>query len=269
MRIIDKLPKTPNLNESLVRIITTFLFIHQTEDKRQKDYFAHITEPNTLLQIMGNIAFLHDLIPEAKKLITNSQENTQATYPAMDVLISGGINPAYKENTPETNMVKQLYTAGGKRNWADVQTLSEAEIIRSELEKANAKNPNVMLETKSTNTRENIDNAKQLGLYSKANDIAILTSAENAVRTRATARKILGSETNVSVMTYTPTVPNTNIAINGDSQANNFWALNEVSRQYVYGELLRVIHYSETKEIVLTEAEEKYVHLISSKLQQR
>ena len=269
MRLIDKLPQKPNLDESLVRIITTFLFVHATKNEKLPDYYAEINNPNTLLQIMGNIAFLHDLVPEAKRAISATTEPNphKNTVPPKTTIISGGINPAYGENNAETTMVKQLYTAGGKRKWDDVRHIPESKIIRRELANAGIHNKGIILESKSTNLKENIQNAKELGLYNNANHISMLTSAENAVRTRATARKILGDTNNVSVMTYTPTIPNTNIAINGDSSAKNFWALNEISQQYVYGELLRVIAYSETKEITLSTYEEEYVSLILRKLQ--
>lgn len=268
MRMIDKLPKTPNLDEALVRIITAFLFIHTTDNPNHPDYYAEINNPNTLLQIMGNIAFLHDLVPEAKRIISNANPSSKS-YAPQTTVISGGINPAYKEDNQETAMVKQLYTAGGKRNWNDVQHIPESKIIRRELSHSGIRNKNIVLESQSTNLKENIQNAKELGLYENKSHITMLTSAENAVRTRATARKVLGKTNNVSVMTYTPTIPNTNIAINGDSFARNFWALNEISQQYVYGELLRVINYSETKEIQLSAYEEQYVSLIIKRLQER
>ena len=268
MRMIDKLPKTPNLNESLVRIITTFLFTHTANDNKNADYSTQITEPNTLLQIMGNIAFLHDLVPAAKKIILAQKQSTEKIYPPHTTIISGGINPAYKENNAETAMVKQLYTANGKRSWNDVQNIPEAKIIEQELANAGVKEHGVILETKSTNLKENIQYAEKFRVYETSKHISMLTSVESAVRTRATARKVLGNKNNISVMTYTPTIPNTSIAVSGDSNTRNFWALNDISKQYVYGELLRVIKYSETKEITLSESEEKYVSLILDKFQE-
>ena len=99
MRLIDKLPQRPNLNESLVRIITTFLFVHATKNEKLPDYYTEINNPNTLLQIMGNIAFLHDLVPEAKRAIsaTTEPEPHKNTVPPKTTIISGGIIYTFQE----------------------------------------------------------------------------------------------------------------------------------------------------------------------------
>lgn len=166
------------------------------------------------------------------------------------LVISGGINPAYKENTPETALVKQLYTANG-RDWNDVLTISEAEIINNRLmqDKFNPFNSQTYLETKSTNVKENIIMTRDAGLYNGVKNLHLFTTKENTLRAVATARKYL-SNVSISSVSYTPTVPQMGVRVDEEN-----WAKHPLSQQYVYGEFLRVVKYSEMQEIVLTETE--------------
>lgn len=117
MRDISKLPNLPYLpllNEKIVRIITAMLFIER----------ENTVSPNTLLQIMGNITFLLDMVKEFPSEYKN-------------VLVSGGKNPNYKENNQEVGLVKQLYTSTGN-DWNDVfekvkQKLSKVSLIKRAL----------------------------------------------------------------------------------------------------------------------------------------
>ena len=133
MRIIDKLPKTPKFNETIVVI----------------------------------------------------KEN-----PDTNIIISGGINPNYKENSQETELVKNLYVAGGKRNWHDALTIPEAEIIQKELNNIGIQK-SLLLETTSTNSKENFQNASELGYYKEVKHLTILTTKENTLRAKLTAQQNL------------------------------------------------------------------------------
>ena len=232
MRIIDKLPKTPKFNETIVRLITAFLFL---KDQEGKFY------PETILQIMGNIAFLDNLSHKALNVI---KEN-----PDTNIIISGGINPNYKENSQETGLVKKLYVAGGKRNWHDALTIPEAEIIQKELNNIGIQK-SLLLETTSTNSKENFQNASELGYYKEAKHLTILTTKENTLRTKLTAQQNLPQfkESQISTIGYTASVDALGIKVD-----ENHWAENELSKQYVYGEFLRIAKYTEMGEISLSE----------------
>lgn len=236
MRIIDKLPKTPKFNEVIVRLITTFLFIN---DQKQK------LSPKTILQIMGNIAFLDDL---SAKVLDVIKENP---YP--NIVISGGINPNYKNENQETNLVKMLYTAGGKRNWNDALNVPEAEIIKRELQSKGVQNP-LTLEASSTNSKENFLNVDSLGYYKGAEHLTILTTKENTLRAKLTAQKNLPQfkEEQISTIGYAASVKAYGIKVDEEH-----WADQELSQQYVYGEFLRIVKYSEMGEISLSKLQAK------------
>ncbi|MGN0929495.1 MAG: ElyC/SanA/YdcF family protein [Alphaproteobacteria bacterium] len=218
MRDISKLPNTPVLNEEIVRIITTMLFINDTE-------------PNTLLQIMGNIAFLPDMI-----------KNFPAGY--KNVLVSGGKNPNYKENNQEVGLVKQLYTANGN-DWNDVFVKSEAEIIKSEFEKNGIDTASWKLEKESTNTKENFEKSKEAGFYDGIKKLVIYTTNESMVRAKSTAKSIL-KDKDISVIGYAPTIPSMGIKVDSKN-----WAKNPLSAQYVWGEVLRLKNYSDKGDFTL------------------
>ena len=242
MRIIDKLPRTPKLNEKLVRMITGLLFLRDARLGNSENYGK--IEPETVLQIMGNIAFLDDMF--------NGNKLNVEVSSVPRLVISGGINPAYRDNTKETALVKQLYTSGGKRDWNDVLTKPEAKIINDRLNQ-NKYNPfvaNTYLETTSTNLRENITFSKERGFYTGAKNLYLFTTKENTLRAVATARKYLPDMKNISSMSYTPTVPTMGVRVDEDN-----WANTPISQSYVYGEFLRVVKYYETNEILLTETE--------------
>ena len=254
MRIIEKLPKTPNLNEKLVRMITGLLFLKDVSMGRSGHYNRF--DPETVLQIMGNIAFIKDM----------TRENTQLSIPAQPVLpklvISGGINPAYKEDTEETKFVKMLYTEGGKYDWNDVLTKPEAEIINKRLSenKYNPFKPQTYLETKSTNLKENILMTRDAGFYNGVKDLRLFTTKENTLRALATARKHLPNM-NVATLSYTPTVPSMGVKVDEEN-----WAKHPLSQQYVYGEFLRVVKYAEMQEIVLSDVEANKLNNIINEL---
>ena len=243
MRMIDKLPKTPNLNEKLVRMITGLLFLKDVSMGRSGHYNKF--DPETILQIMGNIAFIKDMM----------KGNCELNIPAQPILpklvISGGINPAYKEDSQETNLVKMLYTEGGKYDWNDVLTIPEAEIINKRLSE-NKYNPfktQTYLETNSTNLKENITMTHNAGFYNGVKDLRLFTTKENTLRAVATARKHLPNMS-VATLSYVPTVPSMGVKVDEEN-----WAKHPLSQQYVYGEFLRVVKYAEMQEIILTDVE--------------
>lgn len=250
MRMIDKLPKTPNLNEKLVRMITGLLFLKNIGIGRP-EYYGY--DPKILLQIMGNIAFLNDMF------IDNTQLNLSAQPSLPNLLISGGINPAYKENTEETNLVKMLYTEGGKKDWNDVLTIPEAEIINNKLKtmKYNPWEKSVLLETESTNLKENITKSRDAGFYDGVMQLRLFTTKENSLRAVATARKHLPNLEDLASISYTPTIPQMGIKVDEEN-----WAKHPLSQQYVYGEFLRVVKYSEEKDILLTDTEQTQLNAI-------
>ena len=247
MRVIDKLPKTPNLNEKLVRMITGLLFLKDAHIGNNGEYGKF--DAKTVLQIMGNIAFLNDMF-NGNKLNVNISKIPK-------LVISGGINPAYKENTQETALVKQLYTMDGK-DWNDVLTIPEAKIISNRLskDKFNPFISQIYLETNSTNLKENITMSRDAGFYNGIKDLFLFTTKENTLRSVATARANL-HDVNIASVSYTPTIPTMNIKVDESN-----WAKHPLSQQYVYGEFLRVVKYSEEKDILLTDTEQTKLNAI-------
>ena len=248
MRIIDKLPKAPKFNENIVKLITAFLFLKDADFKTIK--------PDSAIQIMGNIAFLDNLSSKSLEVAK--------TNPSHDIIISGGINPVYKENNQETNLVKMLYSNGGKRNWNDVLNMSEAEIINRELNQKGLTN-NTKLETNSTNSKENFQNTTSIGYYEEAQNLYIITSKENTLHAKLTASKYATQfkYKNIATIGYISTVDAMGIKVDEEH-----WADNELSKQYVYGEFLRVVKYSEMGEIPLTRTKLNELNNIIVALQQ-
>lgn len=215
MRDISKLPNTPVLNEEIVRIITVMLFI---KNKTSMDV-------DSLLQIMGNIAFLPDMVRDFPSAYKN-------------VLVSGGKNPNYKENNQEVGLVKMLYTSTGN-DWNDVFEKSEAEIIKGEFDKKGFDTTAWKLENESTNVKENFEKSKDAGFYNGVEKLVIYTTNESMVRAKLTAQS-LSDDKNVDVVGYTPTIPSMGIKVDADN-----WAKNPLSAQYVWGEVLRLKNYSD------------------------
>ena len=216
MRDISKLPNTPILNEEIVNIITVMLFISGG---------IFMSEPNTLLQILGNIAFLPDMVngfPSGYK----------------NVLVSGGKNPNYKENNQEVGLVKMLYTSTGN-DWNDVFVKSESEIIKSEFDKKGVDTTAWKLESESTNIKENFEKSKEAGFYDGIKKLVVYTTRESVVRTKFTAKSVL-KDKDIAVVGYAPTIPSMGIKVDSDN-----WAKNPLSAQYVWGEVLRLKNYSD------------------------
>lgn len=240
MRMIDKLPQTPQLNDKIIHLITTLLFL-KDEKTLPKD---------TVYQIFGNIAFLDDLVSKVKKIGDNK-----------NMIINGGINPEYKnQQTQETQFVKMLYTKGGARNWNDALNKSEAEIIKTELFKNKIDN-NIILETQSTNIKENVTKTLDANFYKGIKNLAIITTKEATARAKLTAEKYL-PKINISTIGYTPTVKNMRISVD-----ENNWMKNDLSKQYVWGEFLRIVKYGEMGEFNLTETMKNKLNLIASEIE--
>ena len=239
MRIIDKLPKTPDLSEKSIRMISDFLFL---DDKP----FDVCHDSNKLvLQIMGNMAFLKDMF---KYNIFSKVSNNYDIIPKL--IISGGINPEYQQDTEETRLVKKLYTQSGKYDWQEVLTTPESVIINNRLQKVqynpwrNEKKP--LLETQSTNAKDNIAMVDKMGGYKEIEQLRLLTTAESSLRVVSIARNQLSTLKNIASISYTPTFPEIGVECDKEN-----WAKHPLSQRYVYGELLRVIKYDEMGEIEL------------------
>jgi hypothetical protein len=247
MRLIDKLPQAPDLNEKSVRMISDLLFV---PDKPFNQNYGDCGKYDTksALQIMGNIAFLKDMFHGTVL------SKVSAYCPNVSCLIiTGGINPAYTEDTEETRLVKQLYTEHGKYDWTDVLTIPQSVIMYTRLLTI-PDNPllskKTLLETDSTNTRANFVSVYEKGWYDGIKQLRLLTTAESALRVTATARKILPRMKDIGTISYVATFPELNIKCDKDN-----WAKHPLSRRYVYGEFLRVVKYNEMAEIKLTDVE--------------
>lgn len=223
MKTIDKLPSLPRFNNKIVCLITALLFL-KDKDNLPKD---------TVYQILGNIAFLDTLVEKVKTIGSDN-----------NVIISGGINPKYKKQNLETNFVKTLYTKGGERNFNDVLNKSEAKIIKKELLKNNINN-NYLLEEESTNCKENITKSLDANLYKNVKELAIITTNENTLRAKLTAEKYLPN-VNISTIGYTASIKDKNINVD-----KNNWMKNDFSKQYVWGEFIRIVTYSNNNEFKL------------------
>ena len=258
MRFIDKLPKVPYLNEQSVKMITDLLFVPDKPFNQNSNNNKY--DKNSALQIMGNIAFLKDIFNDTmlSKIYTY--------YSAVPILIiTGGINPAYTEETEETKVVKHLYTEDGKYEWKDVLTIPESIIINNRLQNIQ-NNPwtgkqKMLLETKSSNTKEIFTSVKQMNGYKGINQIRMLTSAENTLRAIATARKLLPEIKDIGTISYVPTFPEFNVICD-----KNNWANHKLSQRYVYGEFLRVVKYDAMREIKLTDIEKIQMECIIQEL---
>ena len=176
MRNIDKLPTPPNLDEKLIRMISDLLFLNNRpfnnvdfsdsfsgRPEYVKDHFSGRWRcigswpysMESVLQIMGNIAFLKDMFCYDKSL--NIKDKYLPGLPRL--IITGGIQPEYKNDTEETRFVKKLYTENGKYDWNDVLTRPQSSIINSRLQNVGCNfwsGYKIRLDTKSTNTKENI-----------------------------------------------------------------------------------------------------------------
>ena len=247
MRLIDKLPKVPDLNEQSIHMITDLLFVPDKPFNQHSDNSEY--DINSALQIMGNIAFLKDMFND------NILSKISTYYSvASRLIITGGINPAYTEDNEETKLVKYLYTENGKYNWKDVLTIPQSVIINSRLQRIlnnpwNGKNE-PLLDTKSSNTKENFICVNQIGGYKGITQIRMLTTAESTLRVIATARKVLSGIQDIGTISYIPTFPEFNIVCD-----RNNWANHKLSQRYVYGEFLRIVKYNEKEEINLTDIE--------------
>ncbi len=245
---ISKIPQeTPYLDQESIQMITDLLFVPDV---------AFTQEHGTALQIMGNMMFLHDMFGNDSYLTVQNKPTAER------LIISGGINPKYKNNNAETQFVKASYTMGGKYDWNDVLTMPESVIINNRLEKSsNNLWQKPLLETESTNTKENIVNVQKMGGYDGVEQLRIFTTAENSLRAIATARKQLPEMKDIASVSYIATVP----ALGLRCDRKN-WAKHPLIQQYVYGELLRVIKYSKTGDIKLTDSEQQKLKNIVRKL---
>ena len=264
MRLIDKLPPAPNFDDKIIYMISNFLFL---EDKpfnygEQCKTFLLGTQkyreynPKYALQIMGNIAFLKDMFRKEKWL---NIEN----FPFLpEMIITGGINPEYKNDTEETKFVKKLYTEGGKYDWRDVLTIPQSIIIYMRYPWHFNYSPR--LEMRSVNTKENFMAVKEKGWYENVEHLRLITTAESSLRVLATAKKHLPNLQDVATLSYTPTFPELGIKCDKEN-----WAKHPLSQRYVYGELLRVIKYDEMGEIKLSDQAKVKLHDIVVELQSK
>lgn len=284
MRLIDKLPSVPKFDKKIIRMVSDLLFI---EDKpfNKADSSDTITyvpiwkydwdngwriggsmphNHNAALQIMGNIAFLKDMFCGNQGLNINRKH----LHFIPQLIITGGISPAYTQDNEETRLVKQLYTKNGAYDWNDVLNYPQSEIIKDLLMtmkwtpwsyQNGAVKP--LLDTKSTNTKENFMAVKEAGWYKDIKHLRLFTTAESSLRVLATARKQLPELTDVATMSYTPTFPEYNVVCDKEN-----WAKHQLSQRYVYGELLRVIKYDELGDIKLTDIEKTKLNNIVAEL---
>lgn len=239
MRLVDKLPQTPQLNDKIIHLVTTLLFL-KDEKTLPKD---------TMYQIFGNIAFLDDLVEKVKDIGNNK-----------NMIISGGINPEYKNENQETQFIKMLYIKGGAKDWNYALNNSEAEIIKTELTNAGVSN-NFILEKESTNCKENVTKCLDGNLYNNIKDLAIITTKEQTLRAKLTAKKYL-PDVNVSTIGYTAQVKNMDISVD-----ENNWMKHSLSQKYVWGEFLRIVKYSQMKEFDLTETMQNRVNQIMMEIE--
>ena len=257
MRIIDKLPNVPNFTEKSIRMISDLLFVSD------KPFDNNKQNSKSALQIIGNIAFLKDML---KDNIFSKVSNNYNIIPRL--IISGGINPEYKQNTEETRLVQTLYTQSGKYDWQEVLTTPESVIINNRLQKMlynpwhNERKP--LLETKSTNAKDNIAMVDKIGGYNEIEQLRLFTTAESSLRVIAIARNQLPKLKNIASISYVPTFPELGAVCDKQN-----WAKHPLAQRYVYGELLRVIKYNETEEIRLTYAEKQKLRNIVRELNMR
>ncbi len=243
MRIIDKLPQIPHLNEKSIRMISDFLFLPDKPFECANDDCEYSTY---VFQIMGNIAFLKDMFSE------NLLSKVSPDYKIVPrLIITGGIQPEYKQDSEETRLVKRLYEESGKYDWNDVLTIPQSVIINNRLQKMpynqwhDERKP--LLDTKSTNTKANFSAVKEEGWYENIAHLRLLATAESTLRVMATATKQLPYLHDIATVSYIPTFPELGLRCDKEH-----WALHPLSQRYVYGELLRVIKYDETGDIKLT-----------------
>lgn len=258
MRTIDKLPDTPNLTEKSVRMISDLLFIPD----KPFDYIAKDKkyDSNSVLQIMGNIAFLKDMF---KDNLLHKACGKYGMIPRL--VITGGINPEYRNDTEETRLVKHFYTESGKYDWKDVLNIPQSVIINTRLQNLLpgiwVQNRTPFLDVRSTNTKENFIMVKQNGWYQNVCQLRLFSTAESTLRVKATALKQIQNLKNIATVSYVATFPEFNISADKEK-----WAAHPLSRRYVYGELLRVIKYNETDDIKLTDIEQKKLYDIVTEL---
>ena len=254
MRLIDKLPQVPDLNEKSIRMITDFLFLPD------KPFGSLKKGDESVLQIMGNIAFLKDVFHD------NVLSKIYTYYTNIPrLIITGGINPAYTQDNEEVRLVKSLYTEDGEYDWNDVLTIPQSVIMNNRLQ-SKIGNPWVdekqpLLETKSTNTKENFMAVKGAGWYKNVKHLRCLTTAESGLRVLATARKQVPELTDIGIISYAPTFPKYNLICDKEN-----WAKDDLTKRYVYGELLRVIKYDEFGDIVLFDSEKRKLLDIAQEL---
>lgn len=242
MRSIDKLPIVPDLSEKSIRMITDFLFVPD------KPFTGSGNGNESVLQIMGNIAFLKDMFHD------NVMSKIYSYYTELPrLIITGGISPFYTQDNEEVRLVKSLYAEDGKYDWNDVLTTPQSVIMNNRLQ-SKAGNPwfgakKPLLETKSTNTMENFLMVRSMDGYRGATQLRMLTTTESSLRVLGTARKWTNIS-DIGTISYTPTFPKYNLVCDREN-----WAKQPLTQRYVYGELLRVIKYNDVRDIILTDVE--------------
>ena len=241
IRKSSKLPLfVPMFDKKLARMVSDFFFIPDAKI---------IGAPNETIQILGNLAF----IPSMGKKIDDLKINFSQLY---KLIISGGINQRYKKwyNIPETPLVKYL-TEKSRIKWKDVLSKSEASLINRILTKKIKKK--IVLETKSTNTKENFIFAINKNLYGGTKRLVLLTPAISAVRAKMTALKQLKKLgiKSIETISYPEQFPFKN------PLRRKRWTMSRevlvrhglagwLARSWVWGEIQRIMEYSLKGDIV-------------------
>ncbi|MDR0319255.1 MAG: YdcF family protein [Rickettsiales bacterium] len=236
-REISKLPATPKFSGKLVQLITDFIF-----------------QPDADYDISGKTLFVCS-IANLNAMIGkfNELENIKESK----IVVSGGVNPIYKKLTPETVLMR-LMARRNKIKWADILHNSESYIIRKRLEKV-AGPLNVCTEYRSTNTRENWVNSRNLEFMNNPNGIVILSDATYSLRQKLTARAVLPPETKIETISYEAHYngpfmndmwcPFLNLHASRDGWYKNFFA-----RKVVWSEVLRIKKYGDKGDLKLDAA---------------
>lgn len=171
-----------------------------------------------------------------------------AARPKCDVMfVFGGTHPGHWETAIaayKSGLAPRIIITGGsgKSGGREKAEPSEAEAIAHHLLEAGIPREALLLETRSSNSLENVRFARELFDFSRVRSVLFVCKSHAAGRQYRTLRKHLGSD-----LMYIPATFDT--VYRGVRINRNSWSDTEIGRSRVYGEYLRILRYGDRGDI--------------------
>jgi len=164
----------PALSQKAVKLITKLIF-------REKN--PKIPDKVDLIFLFGSTSS----IPKRKKVL----DELLAKKICNKVLLTGGIN-----------LGRTIFEHKGKFGVYDLSKVSEAEILEKELELDKREDLKIYKETKSANTKQNVEFALKILDFSKFKNILFITRSYHVGRCYLTLKKYVSKDTNIFYTSY-------------------------------------------------------------------